>query len=198
MDMLIPKPLFRASLAGLAAACLFLQPSPAPSNRGIASCVDPTVNVLPFPELIFGKVQDEALRNSAMQFYLLLSQVEANALSGRQAIRSSYGIIDSPSVGASLYAPPSVVNFISAANPFGATGHLWGNINALNSVAKTTGINGGITSVPSTLGLPLLRAPANGATLTGLRPPPASLTRPGVPSNIPSLSMTSIGGAAAP
>jgi hypothetical protein len=124
-----------------------------------------------------------------MQFYLFLGQAEANAFAGRQAIRSSYGILDSPSVGASLYAPPAVVNFNAATNVSGATGHLWGSVQTLQSAPNNTGITGAFAPAPSTRGQ---------LVLTGLRPPPASLLGRGVPSNIPTLSMTSIGGAAAP
>lgn len=94
-------------------------------ERKLASCADPLAetNILPLPGGLFGEIKDEALRKSTMDFYLFLSKVEMQALAGRQAIQSMYGL-SSP---AAVSVLPTLTPFDPKASQF-ATGHLWGNI----------------------------------------------------------------------
>lgn len=93
-------------------------------NRGIA-CIDPVVeaNILPLSGSLFGEIQDEALRKSTLDYYLFLSKVELQALAGRQAVFSAYGMKNSSPV--SLF--PQIQNFQMGGNTF-ANGFLWGEL----------------------------------------------------------------------
>lgn len=197
--MKLPILLTRVSLLGLAIGCLAFSPPLGSSSRGIA-CVDPVVNTLAFPEQLFGQIQDQALRKSTLDFYLMLSQAETNALVGRQSIRAMYGLSDSPMASGTLYAPPAIVNFNAASNPFGATGFLWGNLNSLgNASAPAASLNSGnltigngILAAQPSLGSNLFSPPANSIGIQTFQAPnalptknslaPTSLTKPGISS----------------
>lgn len=142
--------------------CLAFQPVQKGGGRGIA-CIDVTVNSpFPFQEQLFGQIQNEALRNSALHYYLFLDQVEARALSSRAGVMSSYGVSDFQFSPASLFAPQSIVNFDPSVNAF-ASGHLWGDLSILgrqsqtSSSLQTNALNPSILGGPMVNNLPSLR-----------------------------------------
>lgn len=109
-----------------------MSPRPERVSRGLASCFEPgaPIQSLGLSGSLVGIVHDEALKRSAQDYYLFLSQVEASSLAGRQAIRSAYGL-GASSFSADIYQLPTVMNFQPLAQPAaGAQGFLWGDIGA--------------------------------------------------------------------
>jgi hypothetical protein len=116
------------------------------AERRLASCVDPVAeaNLLPLPGGLFGEIKDEALKKSTMDYYLFLTQVEMQALAGRQSVRAMYGLSDS--APASIL--PTITPFDPKANAF-ATGFLWGQFeSAQPNSAFTVGKSMPQVSVP--------------------------------------------------
>jgi hypothetical protein len=156
MALALPKLMsFRKLLLWSALVTLFAcLPHAIPERAGsrTLACIDSLGTVFPIHSQLFSQVQDEALKRSAMDYYLFLSGIELNALMDRQSIRSAYGLGVGLFPTGNLYAPPSVVNFSLSHNPFGATGALWGPTRLLSAtqpsvISPASLVAGSLTSV---------------------------------------------------
>jgi hypothetical protein len=66
---------------------------------------------LPLGQDLIGQVQDEAIRESARDWYYYLTEVELRSLSQRQAVRTNYGLKTPLFATAQDYAIPSLAPF---------------------------------------------------------------------------------------